>query len=68
MRILKCYLANNSNGRFVTAKEVSASIDTWTCASCGGTLILSSAMQPVDINTARKNLSINLSITVSLQK
>ncbi|HDX8903691.1 TPA: hypothetical protein RQN97_001660 [Klebsiella michiganensis] len=40
MHILKCYLANNSNGRFVTAKEASASTDTWTCASCGGTLIL----------------------------
>ena len=43
MRILKCYLANDSNGRFVTAKEASASTDTWTCASCGCTLILYSS-------------------------
>ena len=28
MHILKCYLANNSNGRFVTAKEASTSTDT----------------------------------------
>ncbi|EKM8121283.1 hypothetical protein PVO54_004051, partial [Enterobacter hormaechei] len=28
MRILKCYLANNSHGRFVTAKEASTSTDT----------------------------------------
>ena len=43
MRILKCYLANNSNGRFVTTKEASARTDTWTCASCGCTLILYSS-------------------------
>ncbi|HCU0768676.1 TPA: putative zinc ribbon protein [Raoultella planticola] len=43
MRILKCYLANNSNGRFVTAKEASSSTDTWTCASCDCTLILHSS-------------------------
>ena len=43
MRILKCYLANNSNGRFVTTKEASARTDTWTCASCDCTLILHSS-------------------------
>ncbi|ENT8517507.1 putative zinc ribbon protein [Raoultella ornithinolytica] len=25
---MKCYLANNSNGRFVTAKEASTSVST----------------------------------------
>ncbi|HBM3102914.1 hypothetical protein HV110_14450 [Klebsiella oxytoca] len=28
IHILKCYLANNSNGRFVTAKEASTSVST----------------------------------------
>lgn len=43
MRILKCYLANNSCGRFVTAEVAAcAEKDTWTCLSCGCVLLLHS--------------------------
>ena len=43
MRILKCYLANNTRNQFVNAKEADkAGYDEgyWTCASCGCKLIL----------------------------
>lgn len=43
MRILKCYLANNSRNQFVDAKEAAKTSDDagyWTCASCGCELIL----------------------------
>ncbi|BBT88864.1 hypothetical protein WP8W19C02_04840 [Enterobacter cloacae] len=41
MRILKCYLANNSSGRFVTADDAAKSPeDVWTFASCGCVLYL----------------------------
>lgn len=36
MRMLKCYLANDRTGHFVTAKDAWRSPDrAWTCASCG---------------------------------
>lgn len=41
MRILKCYLANDASGRFVTADEAAKTPDgIWTCASCGCVLLL----------------------------
>lgn len=43
MRILKCYLANNTRNQFVNAKEADKAGDDagyWTCASCGCKLIL----------------------------
>ena len=41
MRILKCYLANDASGRFVTAEDAAkASGGLWTCASCGCLLYL----------------------------
>jgi len=44
MRILKCYLANNSRGRFITAEEATCGkSDTWTCPSCGCVLVLHAA-------------------------
>ncbi|EAS5349616.1 hypothetical protein D8V81_04400 [Salmonella enterica] len=41
MRMLKCYLANNRDGHFVTAEEaMSAPGQIWSCASCGCRLVL----------------------------
>lgn len=41
MRMLKCYLANNRGGHFVTADEaMSAPGQIWSCASCGCRLAL----------------------------
>lgn len=43
MRILKCYLANNTRNQFVNAKEAAKASDDagyWTCANCGSKLIL----------------------------
>lgn len=43
MRILKCYLANNTRNQFVNAKEAAKAGDDagyWMCASCGCQLIL----------------------------
>lgn len=43
MRILKCYLANNTRNQFVNAKEAAKAGDgagNWTCASCGCELLL----------------------------
>ncbi|OMQ18123.1 putative zinc ribbon protein [Serratia oryzae] len=40
MRMMKCYLANDSNGCFVTAKEVSSlEKRVRTCVSCHGLLV-----------------------------
>lgn len=41
MRMLKCYLANNREGHFMTADEaMSAPGQVWTCVSCGCRLVL----------------------------
>ncbi|HAF2207374.1 TPA: hypothetical protein G8N85_005514, partial [Salmonella enterica] len=41
MRMLKCYLANNRDGHFVTAEEaMNAPGQVWSCASCGCRLVL----------------------------
>lgn len=41
MRILKCYLANDASGRFVTADDAARTAGgVWTCASCGCVLYL----------------------------
>ncbi len=43
MRILKCYLANDTRNQFVNAKEAAKASDDaghWTCASCGCELLL----------------------------
>lgn len=41
MRILKCYLANDREGHFVTASEaINVTGQVWSCASCGCRLIL----------------------------
>ncbi|ENY4946562.1 putative zinc ribbon protein [Citrobacter farmeri] len=41
MRVLKCYLANDREGHFVTAGEVmNAPGQVWSCASCGCRLVL----------------------------
>ncbi|WP_368934147.1 putative zinc ribbon protein [Citrobacter koseri] len=41
MRMLKCHLANNREGHFVTADEaMSAPGQVWSCASCGCLLVL----------------------------
>lgn len=41
MRMLKCYLANNRTGHFVTADDaMGAPGQRWSCASCGCRLIL----------------------------
>lgn len=41
MRVLKCYLANDREGHFVTASEaMSAPGQIWSCASCGCRLVL----------------------------
>lgn len=41
MRILKCYLANDREGHFVTAGEaLNTPGQVWSCASCGCRLIL----------------------------
>lgn len=41
MRMLKCHLANNREGHFVTADEaMSAPGQVWSCASCGCRLVL----------------------------
>jgi hypothetical protein len=41
MRMLKCYLANNREGHFVTTDEaMSAPGQVWNCASCGCRLVL----------------------------
>lgn len=41
MRMLKCHLANNREGHFVTAEEaMSAPGQVWSCASCGCHLVL----------------------------
>lgn len=40
MRMLKCYLANNRDGHFVTAEEaMNAPGQIWSCASCGCRLV-----------------------------
>lgn len=41
MRMLKCHLANNRDGHFVTAEEaMSAPGQVWSCASCSCRLVL----------------------------
>lgn len=41
MRMLKCYLANNREGHFVTADEAMiAPGQVWSCASCGCRMVL----------------------------
>ncbi|AXC67001.1 zinc-ribbon domain-containing protein [Salmonella enterica] len=41
MRMLKCYLASNLRGHFVTAGEaMSAPGQVWSCVSCGCPLVL----------------------------
>lgn len=41
MRILKCYLANDASGSFVTADDAARALGSvWTCASCGCVLYL----------------------------
>lgn len=41
MRILKCHLANNREGHFVTADEaMGAPGQVWSCASCGCLMML----------------------------
>jgi hypothetical protein len=41
MRLLKCYLANDREGHFVTAGEVMrAPGQVWSCTSCGCQLLL----------------------------
>ena len=41
MRMLKCYLANNREGHFVTADgAMSAPGQVWSCNSCGCRLVL----------------------------
>lgn len=41
MHILKCYLANDASGRFVTADNTARAPDgVWTCASCSCVLYL----------------------------
>lgn len=42
LRVLKCYLANSSNGHFVTSREMAeaGAVDTRTCASCGCPVVL----------------------------
>ncbi|MBH3133348.1 hypothetical protein I5L50_16815 [Serratia marcescens] len=41
MRVLKCYLANDREGHFVTASEaMRAPGQVWSCASCGCRLVL----------------------------
>lgn len=41
MHILKCYLANDASGRFVTADNAARAPDgVWTCASCSCVLYL----------------------------
>lgn len=45
MRMLKCYLANDREGHFVTAGEaMSVPGQVWSCASCGCRLILHASM------------------------
>lgn len=46
MRILNCYMANDSKGHFVTAKEVREAQppDVLCCVSCGCPLTLQRAM------------------------
>ncbi|MEL2075800.1 MULTISPECIES: DUF7828 domain-containing protein [Enterobacteriaceae] len=47
MRMLKCYLANNRRGHFVTADEaMSAPAYLWSCASCGCRLALHASYWP----------------------
>lgn len=41
MHMLKCYLANDREGHFMTAGEaMSAPGQVWSCASCGCRLVL----------------------------
>ncbi|MGC0927612.1 putative zinc ribbon protein [Pantoea agglomerans] len=41
MRMLKCYIANTSAGRFVTAKEATSTEGgTLSCTACGCRLLL----------------------------
>ncbi|EBS0416315.1 hypothetical protein DUB65_15055 [Salmonella enterica subsp. enterica serovar Newport] len=41
MRMLKCHLANNREGHFVTANEaMNAPGQVWSCASCGCQVLL----------------------------
>lgn len=41
MRVLKCYLANDREGHFVTTSEaMSTPGQVWSCASCGCRLVL----------------------------
>ncbi|MBH2847128.1 hypothetical protein I6U52_25975 [Serratia marcescens] len=41
MRMLKCHLANNREGHFVTADEaMGAPGQIWSCASCGCCMVL----------------------------
>lgn len=45
MRMLKCYLANDREGHFVTAGEaMSTPGQIWSCASCGCRLVLHASM------------------------
>ncbi|GKN93359.1 Protein of uncharacterised function (DUF3279) [Klebsiella pneumoniae] len=45
IRMLKCWLANDREGHFATAKDaMSAPVQVWSCASCGCWLILHAGM------------------------
>ena len=45
MRMLKCYLASDRVGQFVTAKDAMRSPGSaWTCVSCGCPLVLHAGM------------------------
>ncbi|EAB9908888.1 hypothetical protein GSA37_003676 [Salmonella enterica] len=66
MRMLKCLLANNREGHFVTAEEtMSAPGQVWSCASCGYRLVLhaSSAGDPAwfehDTQTVARDVLMN---------
>jgi hypothetical protein len=57
MRVLKCYLANDREGHFVTAGEaMSAPGQIWSCASCGCRLVLHAGTfsDPRGLNTIRR--------------
>lgn len=54
MRMLKCHLANDCEGHFVTADEaMSAPGQVWSCASCGCRMVLhgGSSDDPAGLNT-----------------
>ena len=57
MRMLKCYLANNREGHFVTADgAMSAPGQVWSCNSCGCRLVL---MMNVDTLGGGNNSQLN---------